>query len=308
MSWRAALILACLAAVAYQAPASTQNTNVAGKEQELTYNSGQSVVPIYGGWTQNPDGSFEIIFSYFNRNWQEEMDIPIGPDNNIDPAPYGPDAGQPTHFYPRNNRWIFSVRVPADWAPTREMVWTLTSHGQTYKAHASLHPGYAVSDYTIQHEFVANSTHGRKTPVLQVEGEKHRKAAVGQSVPLVAVATDDNPPAKPRSPAPVGPRVVGPTAGGDSVRNSVAGLRFSWLVYRGPAKSVKFDPRMPFKAWEDQRGGSPWSPGWQPPPIPAGNKWTYNVAFQQPGTYVLRALAHNGSKFKYEDITFTVTP
>jgi hypothetical protein len=104
--------------------------------------------------------------------------------------------------------------------------------------------------------------------------------------------------------------------GGDAIRTSPAGLRFAWFLYRGPAEvrqsqdsaRVKFEPPMPFKVWEDQRGGSPWAPGWQPPPIPEGNRWVYNATFQTPGTYVLRALAHNGSKFAYENVTFTVTP
>ena len=64
---------------------------------------------------------------------------------------------------------------------------------------------------------------------------------------------------------------------------------------------------MPFKAWEDQRGGSPWAPGFQVPPPPPGNKWVYNVTFSEPGTYVLRAVAHSPVTFAYENITFNVT-
>jgi hypothetical protein len=303
------LFVTALAIFAFQVPGASQNTNTGGKDYGLTYTSGQSVVPIYGGWMANPDGSFDLNFSYFNRNWAEELDIPVGPDNNIQPAPPGPDAGQPTHFLPRNNRWVFTVRVPADWG-SKEVVWTLTSHGQTYSAYGTLKPGYVIDEYTQQHEFAADSTHGRKPPVVKVEGDKQRTAKVGQPIPLVAIATDENPaPPPPRRPAPTGPRTVGPGAvGGDSVRSSAIGLRFAWLVYRGAAKAVKFDPKMPFKVWEDQRGGSPWAPGWQPPPIPPGNKWVYNVTFQEPGTYTLRALAHNGSLFKYENVTFTVTP
>jgi hypothetical protein len=303
------LFVAALAIIVFQVPGATQNTNVGGENSVnagLTFTRGQSVVPIFGGWMQNPDGSFDMHFSYFNRNWQEELDIPIGPDNNIQPASPGPDAGQPTHFLPRNNRWIFSVRVPADWA-SKEVVWTLTSHGQANRAHGTLHPGYVIDEYSQQHEFAAESTHGRKKPALQVEGDTQRTVKVGQPTPLVAVAIDENPPPSRRR-TPPGPLVVGPGAvGGDSVRGSVPGLRFAWLVYRGAAKNVKFDPRIPFKVWEDQRGGSPWAPGWQPPPIPPGNKWVHNVTFQQPGTYVLRALAHNGSLFAYENVTFTVT-
>jgi hypothetical protein len=59
--------------------------------------------------------------------------------------------------------------------------------------------------------------------------------------------------------------------------------------------------------WEDQRGGSPWAPGWRPPPVPPGNKWVHNVTFREPGTYVIRAQVRDGYLFANEDLTFTVT-
>jgi hypothetical protein len=320
MNRKAAFLVAFVAAVG-AGRADSQNTNVGGQDDGLTYTRGQSVVPLFSGWEQRPDGSFDLHFSYLNRNWQEELDIPVGPDNSIEPL--GPDGGQPTHFLPRNNRWQFTVRVPADFS-AREVVWTVASHGQTYRAYGTLKPGYAVDDYTVQHEFGADSTHGRRAPTLRVDGDANRTVKAGQPVPLVAVATDENPPPQrvreaagsrasdndvgpsegPRSPGQVGPGSVG----GDSVRSNPTGLRFAWFVYRGRALAVKFTPPMPFKVWEDQRGGSPWAPGWQPPPIPPGNTWNYTVTFRDPGTYVLRALAHNGSKFTYENVTFTVTP
>jgi hypothetical protein len=102
---------------------------------------------------------------------------------------------------------------------------------------------------------------------------------------------------------------VGPgSIGGDFIRSTAGGLRLAWLVYRGDVNAVTFDPPIPFKVWEDQRGGSPWAPGWQAPPIPPGNKWVHNVTFSKPGTYVVRALAHNGTTFAYKNVTFTVTP
>ena len=322
---RAVLVVATVVIASFETPGAAQNTNVGGQDPGLTYASGQSVVPIFGGWSENPDGSFDLHFSYLNRNWAEEIDIPLGPDNEIQPAPPGPDAGQPTHFLPRNNRWQFVVRVPADWG-SKELVWTLTSHGQTYRAYGVLKPAFVVDDFGIQHEFGSDSTLGRQPPTLQVESDTQRTVKVGQGIPLIAIAADANP-ARSRpnlgpgraegaaggGEAPAGGTrdagQVGPGAvGGDSVRTSATGLRFAWYVYRGTGAAVTFDPPMPFKVWEDQRGGSPWSPGWQPPPIPPGNKWVYDVTFQKAGTYVLRALAHNGSKFTYEDVTFTVTP
>jgi hypothetical protein len=272
-----------------------------GDDGSLTYTVGQSVAPVFHGWLENEDGTFELYFSYINRNWQEELDIPIGPDNNIQPAPYGPDGGQPTHFYPRSNRWVFSVRVPKDFG-SKEIIWTLTSHGQTNRTYGSLNPGYAVDDFLIMHEF-GNSLRGRKKPTLRVEGERQRTVKVGQSIPLVAFAADPNPDLRSTGAGPQGGSV-----GGDFIRGQARGLRFAWFVYRGRAKAVKFAPRIPFKVWEDQRGGSPYSPGWRPPPIPPGNKWTHNVTFSEPGTYVLRGQAHDGFNYVNEDITFTVAP
>jgi hypothetical protein len=295
------LLVAAAVAAGYQTSGAAQNLGRVGDDGSLTYISGQSVAPVFHGWLQNPDGTFELYFSYINRNWQEELDIPIGPANNVQPEPFGPDAGQPTHFYPRSNRWIFSVRVPKDFG-SKEIVWTLTSRGQTNRAYGSLNSGYIIDEFLIMHEF-GNSLPGRKKPMLQVEGDKQRTAKVGQPVPLVAVATDPNPDLRSTGGGPQGGSV-----GGDFIRGQARGLRFAWLVYRGPAKAVKFDPRIPFKVWEDQRGGSPYSPGWQPPPIPPGNKWTYSVTFKEPGTYVLRAQAHDGFNFANENITFTVTP
>jgi hypothetical protein len=63
--------------------------------------SGQNVVPVYEGWEQNADGTFNLVFGYYNRNWDEELDVPVGPDNNLEPG--GADQGQPTHFLPRRN-------------------------------------------------------------------------------------------------------------------------------------------------------------------------------------------------------------
>src|SRR5947209_3899598 len=73
--------------------------------QQIPFDSGQNAVPVYEGWERNPDGSVAMIFGYFNRNYREELNVPIGPDNNIDPG--GPDRGQPTVFYPRRRQFQF---------------------------------------------------------------------------------------------------------------------------------------------------------------------------------------------------------
>src|SRR5262245_14818196 len=83
-----------------------------GASAQTAFPSGQNIAPVYEGWEQNPDGSFNFLFGYFNRNFEEEIDVPIGPDNTIEPG--APDQGQPTHFYPRRSRFIFRIRVPKD--------------------------------------------------------------------------------------------------------------------------------------------------------------------------------------------------
>ena len=73
---------------------------------------GQDMSPAYEGWEQNADGSFNLLFGYLNRNYDEEIDVPIGPDNSIEPG--GPDRGQPTHLLPRRNFFVFKIHVPKD--------------------------------------------------------------------------------------------------------------------------------------------------------------------------------------------------
>ena len=73
--------------------------------------SGQSVAPVYEGFEINPDGSYNMWFGYMNRNYEESLDIPVGPDNAFEP---GGDRGQPTHFLPRRHKDVFAVRVPKD--------------------------------------------------------------------------------------------------------------------------------------------------------------------------------------------------
>ncbi len=99
---------------------------------------------------------------------------------------------------------------------------------------------------------------------------------------------------------PIGTRVAG-------VPHNAEGLRFSWFVYRG-AGTVTFDPPQ-FGAWEDLRDGrnSPYSMGWQTPPVPADGRWLVRVTFGKPGTYVLRGLAHDGGLTTHQDVTFNVT-
>src|SRR5215218_6841508 len=172
-----------------------------------SYSRGQNASPAFEGWESNPDGSFNFLFGYMNRNWEEEIDVPIGPDNTFEPG--GPDVGQPTRFYPRRNRFVFRVPVPKDFGE-KEMVWTLTTKGKTEKAFASLKTDYFIDDVVKASETGALGAgssspeiRANKPPVVKVEGDKARSAKVGESVALTVLVTDDGVP-KPRSQGGVG--------------------------------------------------------------------------------------------------------
>jgi len=187
----ARLWLAALAAAAWLTTPAAQI--------RFTYSTGQTVSPAYEGWMPTPNG-FAMYFGYMNTNWLEEFDVPIGPDNAIEPG--GPDQGQPTHFYPRRSPFLFTVNVPKEMA-SKELIWTLTTHGRTEKAYASLKTDYQIDNQVISTEVggdfgsLRDELRTNRPPELRVEGAKKRSAKVGEAITLVAFAGDpDNLPAR----------------------------------------------------------------------------------------------------------------
>jgi hypothetical protein len=286
----------------------------------------------------NEDGSFTLYFGYMNTNWLEEFDIPVGPDNNIEPG--GPDQGQPTHFYPRRNPFLFTIRVPKDLAE-KELIWTLKTNGRTEKAYASLKSDYQIDKQVISTEVggdlgsIRDELRTNIPPELEIQGELRRTVKAGEPLTLVALAGDpDNLPARrdgkpqprhPGKPANENEQVkLTPRPAGAPEENAAQlvykppgspnptsgpGLRFSWIVYRGKASAVTFAPDQ-FKTWTDTRAwaNSPWSPPFLIPEPPPEGRWVTEVTFAEPGTYVLRGVASDGSLFTYENVTVTVTP
>jgi hypothetical protein len=307
--------------------------------QSLSYTKGQSVAPAYEGWEQAEDGTKYFVFGYMNRNWEEEIDLPIGPDNGFNVggdrgagAPgAGFDQGQPTHFLPRRNRFIFKVRVPAGFGEKDELVWTLKAHGTAEKAYATLRPDYILDDVVKASETGAlgagtssPEVRSNKPPLLRIVEANTRNIKVNQQVTLVSEVKDDGIPKRRGAGAGAAVRATG--AGGVSGDNTGAliaraassppvritvgknvGLHVTWFLYRGPG-TVTFDPPQ-VKAWEDTRAGanSPWAPIWMPPPIPADGKQPVTVTFSEPGTYVLRCRADDGALVSDEELTIVVT-
>lgn len=273
---------------------------------QQSFAAGQTIAPAYEGWERNEDGSFNLVFGYMNRNWEQVFEIPVGADNTIEPG--GPDQGQPTYFLPRRSRFVFKIRVPADFGE-QELVWTLTSNGETERAYGTLKPDYFIDSGVIQANYGAAGAAGATPefpsnlpPVLTVDGTSRRTVGVGEPLVLTAIVTDDGkprarplPPTSTRSPGPI-------------TTDSATGLRFSWFVYRGPGQSTVFEPTQ-ISVWEDTRPGtnSPWAPGFTTPDPPADGRWVATASFRERGTYVLRAIAHDGGFATTEDITVVVS-
>ena len=267
---RGALAVSLMAGVRAQPPAPTYIP-------QTKFSTGQDVQPVFEGWLHNADGTFTMVFGYFNRNWEEELAIPAGPDNKLEPG--APDRGQPTYFLPRRQQFIFRVTVPADWGQ-KELVWSVTAHGKTEKAYAQLLPVEEISERMIM-------THGglnpgeddpNKPPSITIS--QPGSASVKAPLTLTALVTDDGLP-KPR-PAPK-PR---PGAQSNTVSNRPRGLNVSWLEYKGPAK-VTFEPAGIIMV--------------------ADGKAVTTARFAEPGTYVLRATANDGALSTVTDVTITVT-
>lgn len=201
----------------------------------IRMNAGQSVTPYFEGWIKNPDGTFDMVFGYFNRNFTQEFAIPAGPDNKVEPG--APSQGQPTYFLPRRQRYVYRLRVPADFGK-KEAVWTITANGRTEKGFAMLIPAQEITERVVM-------SNGNFDPGLDDPNQPPSitlaplgTVSIGTPITLTASVVDDGLP-KPRV---VAPRPPPTTTGGFGAQvNSSGGgpprgLQVSWLQYSGPAK------------------------------------------------------------------------
>jgi hypothetical protein len=285
-------------------------------EAQIRYASGQNVVPVYEGWERNPDDSFNMVFGYMNRNYEEEVDVPIGPENMIEPG--GPDQGQPAHFYLRRQEFVFKVKVPKDWGE-KDIVWTLQSHGKVEKAYGSLIPVWELSTLVyLENRRGAGALtfpeEPNKAPSIEMIGSSQRTAIVGEPITLSVDVSDDGYPVPFRRRA----RAAGSSreGKGSAVLNIIRaqspasqavvkldpGVRLgvTWVLYRGGPGNVTFDPmRTPVVSADT---GGPPGPG-----LLTGRTAT-EVTFSEPGTYRLRAYADDSVLTTVLDVTVTVQP
>jgi hypothetical protein len=271
--------LAIVSPAAAQTPSPSQDVYT----NNVRYNKGQSIQPVFEGWSKNPDGSFDMWFGYLNRNFEERLNVPIGPDNGFN----GEDMGQPEFFETRRQMFAFKVNVPATFPKDKDLVWTLKANGVTLRAFGSLWPVWEIDANTI------SANRGSRTAIdfdeppneapKVVEPPAPQRAEVGKALALsLSVADDGNP--KPR--ADRGARVAGIKNPGDKPEELPLNqsLRVSWLQWRGPGVAT-FDPRVARVV---------------------GGKASTSVTFDKPGRYVLRAYAEDASIHTAQDVTITV--
>ena len=298
--------------------------------QNLSYTRGQNISPAYEGWEQASDGTKYFLFGYMNRNWEEELDVPVGAENGFNVG--GADQGQPTHFLPRRNRFVFRVKVPNGFSEKDELIWTLTAHGKTEKAYATLRADYVVDDVVKASETGAlgagtssPEVRGNHAPSVHIQEVKARTVKAGEPITVVSEVKDDGIPKRRAPPslaalAALQKRLADEPALAALLRNPSMsppsritvgknlGLHVSWFVYRGPSGAkVTFDPPQ-VKPWEDTRAGanSPWAPVWTAPKIPDDGLQPVQVTFVEPGTYVLRCRADDGALVADEEVTIVV--
>jgi hypothetical protein len=194
---------------------------------------GASITPAFEGWYPNPDGSFSLLLGYYNRNSKEPLDIPVGPNNRLEPG--APDQGQPTYFEIGRQWGVFVVKVPKDFG-TKAITWTIVANGETQSIPFTLNKGYPISPYKElgmgnQPPVLAFSQGGAKVTGPPTAVAATLTGTVNQPVNINVWVED------PKSPS------EGP--GAPTGRGSGAVATVSLHKFRGPGK-VTFDKvRMP---------------------------------------------------------------
>jgi hypothetical protein len=235
---------------------------------EPLHEAGDSITGAFEGWFPNSDGSYSLLLGYFNRNTKQEMDIPVGPENRIEPG--GPDRGQPTHFLPGRQWGMFAIKVPHDFGDNK-LTWTLVANGKTMIIPASLKPDYEISPFV-------EAAVGNTPPTLRFD--EHGKAGQGPGG-LLAERT-----AKIGSPAAltvwVSDDAKMTTSSGAPPRNVTTPVVVRWTKFRGPG-DVTFENVRPAVTKIDSQ-----EPGF------AGRAST-TATFSAPGLYLLQVVANDYS-------------
>jgi hypothetical protein len=237
---------------------------VSGAAQQLplqpTKERGANITPAFEGWYPNSDGTFTLLIGYFNRNRAQTLDIPVGPNNRIEPG--GPDYNQPTHFLPRRQWGVFTIVVPKDFG-TKKLVWTIVANGEKTEIPFSLNKAYQVEPFK-------DVAMGNTPPVLKLQ----ENGPEFTGPPRGFVATLSTAVGQPLS-FPVWVSDKGSTEEGGRGRGG-AQATLTLVLHRGPGE-VKFDEPRPR------------------PDFASGGKATATATFSAPGEYVIRVQSNDSS-------------
>ncbi len=302
-------------------------------QPQQRFDGGQDVQPIFEGWTLNEDGSYLFHFGYMNRNYREQPHVPIGPENYFSPGPE--DRGQPTHFYPRTQRYQFTVPMPNGTGPNPEdgIVWNVTANGSLQQAYGWLQPEWEIDESTITSNMRTSFGRSLEQMFANIPPEVTVSAgattvSVGEAVTLTAAITDDEFPTEqpPRPPRRRLPTLIPPDdlpKSPDNIqwytrpRPPRNGLALLWIVYRGPA-AADFEPSGYQRSFEEREAdtevdgvATEATSSDSPATHIDGDGWTSatfqtTVTFDEPGSYTLRAWAVDAMYLTPGDLTITV--
>ena len=277
MSSRMVLRLATVAALAAGGAMVSAQGQLLPSYPKLGF--GASVTPAYDGWYDNADGTHTFLIGYYNRNWNEEVDIPVGPNNHFEPG--DADRGQPTHFLPNRNFGMFTVAVPKNFVPTEHLWWVLTLNGTTSRVGMILSPDFNITPQRASEEApngkynvppVLRFTEGGpaiQSPVATIASAITKTATAGTPMPLDLFTEDDALYASgTNAPMTRTPPVVEATV----------------AKYRGPG-NVKVEGLHEFAT---TKGGKPMEP--------YAGKSSGTITFSAPGDYVVHVTLNDFSE------------
>ena len=264
-------------------------------DPQLVRATGGPVVPIFEGWFPNEDGTFQLCFGYFNTNTETVFDIPVGPNNYVEPAEF--NGLQPTHFKPqpdggRRHYCVFSVTVPEDWGD-KDVRWTLIDEitGQEFSS-----PGRLVHS-TYRHDEPLQPSRKNSPPKVRLQAEgpiaegrlgfrrgmttETLETQVGVPIELNARIRRDNP----------------------FREDDDRAVRVRFFKYQGPG-NVVFTPD--WSSWREEKIGWVESTSWLESEFAYGEEKTEAV-FSEPGEYILMVQAYNmvgRSVYETQDFEF----
>jgi hypothetical protein len=236
---------------------------------------GAAITGAFEGWYEDGAGARGFLVGYYNRNTQEALDIPIGPNNRIEPG--GPDMGQPTHFLPTRQFGMFAISVPKGFTPEDKLTWTLNANGKSTSIPLRLHPDYLISPFS---EIAVNNTPpvikfeengtALQGPIGTLTNAAVRTASLSKPLALTIWVTDD----------------MKYTSGTNAPMSTPhPPVTLVWSKYRGPG-SVTFDKAKP--AVEQLAATGNANPAFR-------GKATANVKFSEAGEYVLHVTVNDYS-------------